>query len=607
MLTSWFDHTVNGLIIGNIYALLAVGLALIFGVANLINFAHGSVYTVGAFIGWASITFLHTPLPATLLIVIVGCALLGMAIERIALRPLQGSSRIAPLLATIGVSLVLDQAVQLIFSAEPRALPSQLPNWRITIGNGTIGALDLVIAGIGILSALTLFGFLRFTRIGWAVRATAQDAEAAQQMGVDIAAVNRTVFGIAAALGGIGGLLVGMYYNSIDPSMSFQATLKGIVAQLIGGVGNVPGAIAGGLILGLVESYGIALFGASYRNLFAFVLLIGFLVLRPNGLFRRERQLPPEPLTGTFVAPSRPLPIPKPAVLAALAVAILLPLTHAPYLLQTLTNAWLYAILAVSLTLVAGTSGQISLGHAGLLAIGGYASALLALDQGVPVPAAVLIAGVITAALGTLLIYPSFRLRGHYVSIATLAVGEIVALVILNWSSLTHGPIGVSGIPPLSVLGAPLYSPEAAYWVALAALVILALLQTRLLHSHLGRTWRAVRDDDVAARAHGVSPHRYKALAFGFGGFLAGISGAITAHLFSYINHETFNAPISLLALTIVILGGLGNVLGAIVGAVLLIGLPELFRAAAEYRMLIYGLVLLLLIRFRPQGILGTV
>src|SRR3954453_23608800 len=118
MLTSWFDHTVNGLIIGNIYALLAVGLALIFGVANLINFAHGSVYTVGAFIGWACITFLHTPLPVTLLIVIVGCAALGMAIERVALRPLQGSSRIAPLLATIGVSLVLDQAVQLIFSPD---------------------------------------------------------------------------------------------------------------------------------------------------------------------------------------------------------------------------------------------------------------------------------------------------------------------------------------------------------------------------------------------------------------------------------------------------------------------------------------------------------
>src|SRR3954470_16287765 len=108
-MTSLFDYTINGLIIGNIYALLAVGLALIFGVANLINFAHGSVYTVGAFIGWACITFLHTPLPLTILVVVAGCALLGIAIERVALRPLQGSSRIAPLLATIGVSLVLDQ------------------------------------------------------------------------------------------------------------------------------------------------------------------------------------------------------------------------------------------------------------------------------------------------------------------------------------------------------------------------------------------------------------------------------------------------------------------------------------------------------------------
>ncbi|MBV9786521.1 MAG: branched-chain amino acid ABC transporter permease, partial [Acidisphaera sp.] len=119
--------------------------------------------------------------------------------------------------------------------------------------------------------------------------------------------------------------------------------------------------------------------------------------------------------------------------------------------------------------------------------------------------------------------------------------------------------------------------------------------------------WRAIREDEIAARAYGVNPARYKAMAFAFGGFGAGISGAVTAHLYSYINHETFDATISLLALTIVILGGLGNVLGAILGSVALIGLPELFRAAAEYRMLIYGVVLLLLIRFRPQGLLGTV
>ncbi len=118
-MSSFIDYTVNGLVIGNIYALLAVGLALIFGVSNLINFAHGSVYTIGAYVGWAAITFLHTPLPLTMLIVFVACALVGMAIERIGLRPLQGSARIAPLLATIGISFVLDQLVQLVFSPDP--------------------------------------------------------------------------------------------------------------------------------------------------------------------------------------------------------------------------------------------------------------------------------------------------------------------------------------------------------------------------------------------------------------------------------------------------------------------------------------------------------
>jgi branched-chain amino acid transport system permease protein len=135
----------------------------------------------------------------------------------------------------------------------------------------------------------------------------------------------------------------------------------------------------------------------------------------------------------------------------------------------------------------------------------------------------------------------------------------------------------------------------------------LASLQSRLLRTHLGRSFRAVREDDVAARSYGVNPNRYKALAFGYGGFAAGIAGGFTAHLYSYINHETFTSQISILAITIVILGGMGNVAGAVIGAVALIGLPELFRVTAEYRMLIYGITLLLLVRFRPQGLLGTV
>jgi len=606
--SSWLDHTINGLIVGNVYALVAVGLALIFGVSRLINFAQGSIYLVGAYIGWIAVVQLHTPLPLTIIVVAVAAAIVGLIIERFGLRPLQNSVRIAPLLATIGISFVLDQLVMLIFSPNPRALPSQLPDVRFQVGGGTIGPLDLLIAGVGFTSALLLFVFLRYTKLGWAVRATAQDRDAAMQMGVDVNRVNQAVFGIAAALGGVSGMLVGMYYNQIDTAMSLQAALKGVVAEVVGGAGNVPGAVIGSLLLGLVESYGVAVLGTSYRNLFAFLLLVVVLVLRPNGLFVSARQAPPEPLTGTFIAPSRPVNIPRWALLVAVAGFAILPLFPVSfYVLQTLVNAWLLGMLGLSLTLVAGTMGQVSLGHAALLAIGAYTSALLSLVLAVPAGLAVIGGGLMSAALGTLLISPSFRLRGHYVSIATLAIGEIVALVILNWESVTRGPIGISGIPPLALFGYDLISPTSVYWFSLAVMVVLALLQGRLLTSHLGRSFRAIRDDDIAARAYGLSLNRYKSIAFIFGGFAAGVSGGIAAHLYSYINHETFNTQQSILALTVVILGGLGNVVGAIVGSVALVGLPEVFRIAAEYRILIYGIVLLLLVRFRPQGLLGTV
>jgi len=607
-LSSFIDYTVNGLVIGNIYALLAVGLALIFGVANLINFAHGSVYTIGAYVGWAAITFLHTPLPLTLLIVAVSTGALGAGIERVALRPLQGKARIAPLLATIGLSFVLDQIVQLVASPNPRAVPAEVPDWRIEIGGGTIGAMDILIAAVGLTSAALLYVFLRFTKLGYAVRATAQDRDAARQMGVNVDGVNSAVFAIASALGGVSGLMVGMYYNHIDPAMSFQATLKGVVAVVIGGIGNVPGAIVGSLLLGLTESYGIALFGTTYRNLFAFALLILFLIVMPNGLFGGRRAHDSEPMTGSFVAPSRALRLPRGLVPALTAAAFALPfVAKAPYLLQILTNAWLAGLLAISLTLVSGTAGQMSFGQAALLAIGGYTSALLATDYGFPPLASIPIAGVVTSLLGTALVYPAFRLRGHYIAIATLAIGEIVGLVILNWESLTHGALGVTSIPPLSAFGYEATSARAVYWVSLAVLTVMAFLQGRLARSHIGRTLRALRDDEVAARSHGVEISRYKSIAFVFAGFAAGVSGAISAHLFSYLNNQTFDSQLSLLAVTMAILGGMGNIFGAILGAVALVGLPEAFRFAAEYRILVYGVVLLLLVRFRPQGLLGTV
>ncbi|MCL6512115.1 MAG: ABC transporter permease [Anaerolineae bacterium] len=602
------DQLINGLVIGNVYALIAIGLALIFGVANLINFAHGSVYMVGAYVGWVAVMWLGWPLAPTFVAVAVVCAALGVLIERFGLRHLQSQARIAPLLATIGISFALDQLVQIIFSPNPQAFSSPLPATRIALGGVSIGALDLLIAAITFAVAAVLFGFLRFTRLGWALRATAQDREAAQQMGVDVDGINALTFAVASVLGGIGGVMIGMYFTSVYPTMSYGAMLKGFAANLLGGLGSVPGAVVGGLLLGLIETFGVALLGSTYRNLFTFVILIGVLVLRPTGLFGARRALPPEPLTGTFVASSRPVRIPAWLVGAALVAAILLPfIATDPYLLQILTSAWLFGMLALSITLVTGAAGQMSLGQAGFLAIGGYASALLTMRLGLPVEASLLLGAVLAAALGTLLTWPVFRLRSQYVALATLGIGEVINQIILNWEDLTNGPLGLSNIPPLTFLGLPITQNVPIYWAALAVLAIAALFQWRLMQSHLGRTWRAMREDDVAARAFGISLNRYKALAFIASGLVAGLSGAFTAHMYSYINNETFAATTSILGLTMVILGGMGNLAGAVVGAIALTALPEVFRPLADARYLIYGIVLLLLVRFRPQGLLGTV
>ena len=609
VLAGWGDQVVNGLVLGNIYALLAAGLALVFGVAHLINFAHGSVYMVGSYLGWLLLTQLGWPLWAALPAAMAGSALVGLLLERFAVRPFRKSARVAPLLATIGAGMLLDSLGELLFTPNPRPFVSVVPNDRFSLGGVSVGWLDLVILGATITSAAGLFFFLKLSKTGQALRATAQDSEAAQQMGVAVNRVNATAFALASALGGLAGVLVGLYYNTVFPSMGFQAGLKGFTACVLGGLGSVPGAMAGGLVLGVTESLGVAVFGSSARNLVAFALLLAALLLRPQGLFSwKPRPLPPEPLTGTFLPASKAVRVSLPWAAGLFVLAALLPLLIPnPYFLQVLANGWILALFAVSLTLVAGTTGILSLGHAGMMAFGAYTSGLLMLKLGWPFEASFVAAGLVAAALGTVLAAPALRLKGHYLSIATLALGEIVNQAILNADPITNGAMGLAGIPVPVVLGYRVVSTGDFYYLALAVLAVGVSVVALVVRSPLGRTLRALREDEVAATALGIRPGPTKAVAFATAAFLAGWAGALSAHLYSYISHETFNTPLSILGLTMVIVGGLGNVGGAVLGAVTLSALPELLRPLSQFRPLFYGLLLLVALRWRPQGALGSV
>jgi branched-chain amino acid transport system permease protein len=600
------DAIVAGLVAGNTYALIALGLSLIFGVADLINFAHGSVFAVGAMVGWWLVAVHGWSFPAALVGVVAVTAVLGLLIERVALRPLVGAPPIAPLLSTVAVGLILDRSSEIVFSPETRRFPSQLATTNLSVGGIRFGTLDLVILGVSLLSMGGLWLFLRKAKLGRAVRATAQDRDAARQMGVNVDSIQGFVFAVASALAGIGGILVGMYYGNVDPTIGADLGLAGFTAAVLGGLGSLPGAVVGGLLLGVAESLGVTWFGGSTRQLVSFAVLIGVLWLRPNGLFGSSGSILREPLTGTFFG-GRPGFTVRPwqGALLVVALAVAMPLVASDYLLQVGAIVAIFATLALSLTLVAGAAGQVSLGQAGVFAIGAYAAALLTTDHGWSFWPALLVAGLIAGVLGAVTVLPALRLRGHYVAIATLGIGLMVVAVILNWEDLTYGPLGVFAIPAPELFGQALFSPRQTYLLALAVLAVCAVLVWRLQGSHLGLAWRGLREDETAARSVAVEPSGNKALAFAVGGFVAGLAGALLAAQYTFIAPDVFTFQVSLLALTIVVLGGMSSIPGAVLAAIVLVGLPEFFRPLQEIRILAYGVALLVLVRFRPQGLMG--
>ncbi|MGH3262587.1 MAG: branched-chain amino acid ABC transporter permease, partial [Trebonia sp.] len=226
-MASFLDPLVTGLINGNAYALIALGLSLIFGVADLVNFAHGSVFGFGAMLGWFLVAVLHWPLGLALAGVILATGALGLLIERVAVRPLAGVPRIVPLLSTVAVALILDRLSQLIFSPETRLFPNLLPNAGWYVAGVRLRPVDAVMFGVTVASVAVLWFFLMHTRLGRALRATAQDRDAARQMGVGVHALEGLAFAVASALAGLGGALVGMYYRNVDPNMGFAAMIEG--------------------------------------------------------------------------------------------------------------------------------------------------------------------------------------------------------------------------------------------------------------------------------------------------------------------------------------------------------------------------------------------
>lgn len=286
----FLQQLINGLSLGSIYALIALGYTMVYGIINLINFAHGDIYMLGAYIGFALTTFFHLGFFPALIISMLLCAILGIIIEKGAYKPIRNSTRIAALITAISVSLFLEYGTMYFVNAETRTFPQVLASKSIKLFNGGVilNTTDIYIILITVVLMVLLQYVIHKTKTGKAMRAVAMDKEAAQYMGISVDNTVSVTFAIGSALAGAAGVLVGVYYNSINPLMGVVPGLKAFIAAVIGGIGIIPGAVFGGYFLGMTETMVSAYGGSLYKDGVAFAILIIILLIKPNGLLGRN-------------------------------------------------------------------------------------------------------------------------------------------------------------------------------------------------------------------------------------------------------------------------------------------------------------------------------
>lgn len=298
---------------------------------------------------------------------------------------------------------------------------------------------------------------------------------------------------------------------------------------------------------------------------------------------------------------------PRSATVAALAAAIVAPhLLANSYQINVLVLVGIFVLLALSLDILLGFTGYLSLGHHGLWAIGAYTSALLATGLGVSFWLALPAAAVFTAAFAAAMAVPAFRVRGHYFALVTLAMGEVINVIILNWVSVTQGPFGVTGIPEPVLPGIGAIDGRLEYYYLVLVVVVVAMLGARrLLDSPLGRCFRAIREDEDLAEAQGLHLMHYKVAAYAVSGLITGVAGSLFAHYQGVIGPDNFSLHFMAEILVMVVVGGSGVLAGSVVGPAIFVPLPEISRALGEARLVIFGALLMVMVIYMPEGIAG--
>jgi branched-chain amino acid transport system permease protein len=593
----------NGLVYGVLLFLMAAGLSLIFGLMNVVSLAHGSFFMLGAFIGLAVfkqtgnfwLALILAPIPVTIL---------GMLMEVAFLRPLYKRGHMDQVLLTFGFTFVFLDLVQTVWGRIVLRLPAP-PSLQGTlhIGAGVFSAYRLFLIGFGFAIALLLWLLLERSRIGAMVRAGVDNATMASGLGANIPALFTGIFGFGVALAALGGIaaapVLGLY-----PGMDSEILIPAFIVIVIGGMGSLRGAFIGSLLIGIADTFGKAYF----QNIALFLIYLtmtAVLMVRPQGLFGIK-------YSDVAVAPavtttSRPATLQtRTAELLVLATLIVLPFLMGDYPRALVAEIFIFAIFAMSLDLLLGFTGLMSLGHAAFFGLGAYAVAILGVQFGINAWLGVA-AGVVIAAAGAASIgFFCVRAGGIPFLMLTLAFSQLVFSVALKWRDVTGGSDGMAIAEQPGFFGFSLSKSLPMYFMALSFFALAYWALRRLLNSPLGHAFIGIRENEPRMMAIGYRTRTYKLIAFTIAGAVAGLAGGLYAIYNGFISSDAVYWTASGDILIMTMLGGAGTLIGPALGTAVFLLMKNVVSSYSEHWLSIIGVVFICCVMFFPGGLWGS-
>ncbi|MFD1645432.1 ABC transporter permease [Haloarchaeobius litoreus] len=638
---AFLDQLINGLTIGMVYVLLAAGLSIIFGVMDVINFAHGELLALGAYLGVAITTAGIGNFWIALLVAPLAVAVLGGALERLTIRPLYGRDPLYHILLTFGLVLIFVDAIELVWGTQPlRPIDTGVLSGTISIlgFQKTLYSYFVILMGSVVAGGAWLM--LERTRFGLVVRAGSMDRDMVRHLGIDIDRYYTLVFAFGAFLAAFGGVVLAGR-QSVGPGMGGSVIIPAFIVVVLGGLGSFRGAVVGGLLVGVVQVL-VQWQVPFLEGLVVFLLMIGVLLVRPQGLFGSPEWHDPgeggELLTaaGSGVLSGRQRRLIGGGVVALLAIAPLgIGVLYGSYAVNTIiVDILIWGLFALSLDLVMGYTGLVSLGHVLFYGLGAYATVLFALYL-VPSIWLALLAGILVASLIAWVVgYLSIRVSGVYFAMITLAFAELFASLALKMPSLRRqfnpaiSSLGLPTVPPLTngedgigsggfyylLDSGPEFGDVALlgeihlyYYVIVALVVGSYLVSRRLIDAPFGSVLQAIRESEQRASFLGYDTTMYKRRAFVVSGALAGLAGGLRAtQNLGRASPGFLDWLLSGEVIVMTLLGGMGTLYGPMVGAAGYLSLEELLLSnGIEQWQGVLGIVFVLFVLFVPRGIVS--